>query len=217
MKPIRRSDKDPGARLLGTLDNALRTLATKPAGPSRPSPATKRDNKPMNAKDRRHAAGLMRINHAGEVAAQALYQGHKLVARDPQLVAQLDDAAEEEFDHLVWCKGRLDELGETTSRLNPVWYAGAYAMGALSGLAGDRWGLGFIDETERQVVEHLDGHLQRLPLKDERSREILGTMKREEAAHADHARDSGAAVLPGPVRGLMRLAAGVMKAAAYRV
>lgn len=212
----RRPPRSPLERLVAGLDNALRTLATASPQAARPSPAGDSAEAPLSDEERRHAAGLMRINHAGEVAAQGLYQGHALVSRSPDLHTHLQHAADEEYDHLAWCRARLDELGEGRSRLDPVWYAGAYVIGAASGLAGDRWGLGFIDETERQVAEHLDDHLKRLPPRDERSRKVLGTMKVEEEMHGANARDAGAVQLPAPVRGLMRAAAGVMKAAAYR-
>lgn len=212
----RQPPSSPLERLVAGLDNALRTLATEAPQAARPSPAGASAEAQLSTDERRHAAGLMRINHAGEVAAQGLYQGHALVSRSSALHTHLQHAADEEYDHLAWCRARLDELGEGRSRLDPVWYAGAYVIGAASGLAGDRWGLGFIDETERQVAEHLDDHLKRLPPRDERSRKVLGTMKAEEETHGANARDAGAVQLPAPVRGLMRAAAGIMKAAAYR-
>ena len=207
----------PVERLIAGFDNALRTLATASPQAARPSPAADTDEARLSDKERKHSAGLMRINHAGEVAAQGLYQGHALVSRASEVHDHLQHAADEEYDHLAWCRARLDELGASRSRLDPVWYAGAYMIGAVSGLAGDRWGLGFIDETERQVAEHLDDHLRKLPPRDGRSRKVLGTMKAEEEQHGANARDAGAAKLPAPVRGLMRAAAGVMKAAAYRI
>ncbi|MEO1421159.1 MAG: 2-polyprenyl-3-methyl-6-methoxy-1,4-benzoquinone monooxygenase, partial [Pseudomonadota bacterium] len=164
-------------RLIAGADNALRTLASTAPEPSRPSPARDTVEPNLNEQERKLAASLMRVNDAGEVAAQGLYQGHALVARDRAVLEQLHHAAEEEFDHLAWCRNRLSELDSRPSLLNPAWYAGAYVMGALSGIAGDRWGLGFIDETEKQVVEHLDDHLQKLPARDQRSRDILGTMR----------------------------------------
>lgn len=203
-------------RLLVGADNALRTLGSKSPQAARPSPAGETTEASLTDTERKHASGLMRVNDAGEVAAQGLYQGHALVARNPAIIDKLHHAADEEFDHLAWCRGRLNELDARPSLLNPVWYTGAYVMGALSGLAGDRWGLGFIDETERQVVEHLDDHLERLPVRDQRSRDILGTMRAEEAEHGKDAREAGAAQLPAPVRGAMRVFSGVMKAGAYR-
>ena len=215
--PTYKSVPSPLERLIAGADNALRTLAVAAPQAARPSPAADSADAALPEPQQKLVAGLMRINHAGEVAAQGLYQGHALVSRSPGLHAHLQHAADEEYDHLAWCRERLDELGARPSMLNPVWYAGAYAIGALSGLAGDRWGLGFIEETERQVVEHLDGHLKQLPANDERSRKILGTMKAEEDAHGNGAKDAGAAALPAPVKGVMRLAAGIMKASAFRI
>ncbi len=216
-RPARAKPASPLERLIAGADNALRTLAVQAPQPARRSPASATPDTRLGDDQAKLASGLMRINHAGEVAAQGLYQGHALVSRSPELHAHLQHAAEEEYDHLAWCRERLSELDARPSLLNPVWYAGAYAIGALSGLAGDRWGLGFIEETERQVVEHLDGHLKQLPEKDQRSRQILGTMKAEEDAHGAEARDAGAADLPAPVKGVMRIAAGIMKASAFRI
>lgn len=159
----------------------------------------------------------MRVNHAGEVAAQALYKGHATVARDHSIQQQMEQAASEEFDHLAWCEQRIEELGEEPSRLSPVWYAGAYAIGAVSGILGDKWSLGFIAETERQVCEHLDTHLAGLPPEDARSRAIVRKMRDEEAEHGEKAIAAGAAELPGPVKTLMRLTAKVMTRTAYWV
>lgn len=207
----------PLERLLAGADNALKTLTVNAPQAQRPSPAANAKHASLDAAQQRLSSGLMRINHAGEVAAQGLYQGHALVVRSSSLHDKLQHAADEEFDHLAWCRQRLSELDARPSLLNPVWYAGAYAIGALSGLAGDKWGLGFIDETERQVVEHLEDHLAKLPAKDQRSRRILDTMREEEAHHGADARKHGAAELPGPVRGVMKLAAGIMKASAFRL
>jgi ubiquinone biosynthesis monooxygenase Coq7 len=160
-------------------------------------------------------AGLMRVNHSGEVAAQGLYQGHAAVARDPDVAREMHRAAEEETDHLRWCAQRLQELESSPSRLAPLWYAGAWTIGALSGLAGDRWSLGFIAETERQVVEHLNGHLDRLPVDDDRSRAILTRIAEEEAEHGAAATESGGSRLPAPVQGLMRTTAKIMTRTAY--
>ena len=164
-----------------------------------------------------HAAGLMRVNHAGEVAAQGLYQGHAAVARDPDIEEQMTQAAIEEMDHLAWCEQRLEELGEKPSALGPLWYTGAFAIGAASGLLGDKWSLGFIEETERQVSDHLTGHLGKLPEADERSRAIVRQMRDEEEEHGANARDAGAAELPKPVQRLMKLTARIMTTTAYRV
>lgn len=203
-------------RLISELDNALRVLGAR-ATPSRPSPAAGESRTGLGAEAAALSAALMRVNHAGEVAAQALYRGQALAARDPALRPRLLAAAREEHDHLAWCEERLRELGEHTSRLGPIWYAGAFAIGALAGLAGDRVSLGFIAETERQVSEHLAGHLERLPAADEASRAIVTRMQAEENHHGEDARSRGAAELPGPVRGAMRLAARVMTTVAHRV
>jgi ubiquinone biosynthesis monooxygenase Coq7 len=159
----------------------------------------------------------MRVNHAGEVAAQALYQGHATVARDPAIEDQMHRAAEEEFDHLAWCEQRLRELGEKPSLLSPVWYSGAFLIGAASGVLGDKWSLGFIAETEKQVCAHLDSHLDKLPDEDARSRAIVTQMRDEEEEHGENAKNAGAAELPEPVRELMKLTARVMTSTAYRV
>ena len=159
----------------------------------------------------------MRINHVGEVCAQALYSGQAAVARDPAVREQLLEAAAEETDHLAWCGERLRELGDRPSLLNPLWYGGAYAIGAVAGLVSDRLSLGFVVETERQVEAHLQGHLGKLPASDQRSRAIVSQMKEDEARHAELAQAAGGVELPAPVRGAMRLAANVMRAVAYRL
>ncbi len=204
-------------RLLGVVDNALRTVAASDSSASRPNPAANVEDTPLDDAERRHAAALMRINHAGEIAAQALYLGHAAVARDRDVAAHLREAADEERDHLHWCEQRLAELGAAPSRLGPLWYAGAFAIGAASGVLGDRWSLGFVAETERQVAEHLRDHLDRLPAADRRSRAIVEKMHDEEAAHGRAAEQRGAVPLPGAVRRLMRASANVMKRTAYRV
>jgi 3-demethoxyubiquinol 3-hydroxylase len=165
---------------------------------------------------RRHAAGLMRVNHAGEIAAQALYQGQALTARDPQVRAHMLEAAKEEQQHLRWCEERLTELQSRPSALEPVWFAGSYAIGAIAGLAGDRWSLGFVAETERQVAEHLDDHLERLPAADQKSREIVRRMRADETRHGQRAEQAGGRPLPAPIRALMRGVALIMKFGAYR-
>ena len=161
--------------------------------------------------------GLWPTTHAGEVAAQALYQGHAAVARDPSIEAQIQRAADEEFDHLAWCEQRINELGEDVSKLAPVWYAGAFAIGAASGILGDKWSLGFIRETERQVCDHLDSHLDALPAEDVKSRAIVEQMRDEEEEHGNNAGMAGAADLPRPVKRLMRVTAKVMTKTAYWV
>ncbi len=205
----------PADRLLAGIDSFLKTVSAAPTHATRESPARNVDDTQLSASEKSHAAGLMRVNHAGEIAAQGLYQGHAAVARDPDIEGQMQRAAEEELDHLAWCEERLTELGAAPSRLSPVWYGGAFVMGAASGILGDRWGLGFIEETERQVVQHLTGHLDRLPADDAKSRAIVHQMRDEEALHGANARDAGAAELPSGVRRLMRLAAKIMTGAAY--
>ena len=212
---MERRNRGIGDRLLSGADNALRTLLAPPRGTARPSPAGEMRVPPLSGAEQRHAAGLMRVNHAGEIAAQGLYQGHAAVARDELVAADMHRAAAEEIDHLRWCAERLQELGSSPSRLAPVWYAGAYAIGAISGLAGDRWSLGFIAETERQVVQHLNGHLEKLPASDSRSRAILERMAEEEAVHGAEARAAGGAELPPPLQRLMAATARIMTRTAY--
>jgi ubiquinone biosynthesis monooxygenase Coq7 len=207
----------PLDKLLTSAGNALRTVATPAGRSARANPATNIIDAQLNDSQKRHAAGLMRINHAGEVAAQALYQGHATVARDKDIEGQMQRAADEEFDHLAWCEQRLHELGEEVSKLSPVWYAGAYAIGAASGILGDKWSLGFIAETERQVCAHLDDHLDSLPPEDAKSRAIVEQMRDEEEEHGANAIDAGAADLPAPVKRLMRMTAKVMTKTAYWV
>ena len=204
-------------RLLASANNALRTVAAPAGDATRPYPAETIADAELSEEERRHAAGLMRVNHSGEVAAQALYQGHAAVARDRSIEAQIHEAAVEEFDHLAWCERRLAELGETPSKLAPLWYTGSFLIGAASGILGDRWSLGFIAETEHQVCEHLDSHLDGLPEQDARSRAVVRQMRDEEEEHGEHARAAGAAELPPPVKQLMRLTARVMTRTAYRI
>ncbi|MBT8096287.1 MAG: 2-polyprenyl-3-methyl-6-methoxy-1,4-benzoquinone monooxygenase [Gammaproteobacteria bacterium] len=207
----------PIDRLLAGANDALRTFAAPAGRAARENPAKSVQDSRLSATQKTHAAGLMRVNHAGEVAAQALYKGHATVARDKEIQRQMQHAAAEEFDHLAWCEQRLQELGEAPSRMSPIWYAGAYAIGAASGLLGDKWSLGFIAETERQVCAHLDSHLDGLPEEDARSRAIVERMRDEEAEHGENAVAAGAAELPGPVKTLMRLTAKVMTRTAYWV
>lgn len=205
----------PLDRLLVGANNALRTVSAPAGRPARENPAEGLDEASLDIRQRAHAAGLMRVNHAGEIAAQGLYQGHAAVARDRSIEEQMQRAADEEFDHLAWCEQRLIELGAGPSRLSPVWYAGAFAIGAASGVLGDRWSLGFIAETERQVCEHLESHFESLPRQDARSRAILERMHEEEAEHGENAVEAGAAELPPPIKRLMRLTAKVMTRTAY--
>lgn len=202
--------------LIREFDRALRTVAAANVA-ARPNPAATCPESVTLPDARRHAGGLMRVNHAGEIAAQALYHGQALTARNPRVRAALLEAARDETDHLAWCEQRVRELGSRTSLLAPVWYAGSFAIGALAGLAGDRNSLGFVAETEKQVIEHLESHLHELPPDDERSRRIVAQMQADEARHGTEARDAGGRDLPGPVRNLMRRTARVMTRAAYRV
>jgi ubiquinone biosynthesis monooxygenase Coq7 len=207
----------PLDKLLAGASNALRTVATPAGRPARANPSENIIDADLNARQKAHAAGLMRVNHAGEVAAQALYQGHATVARDKNIEEQMKRAADEEFDHLAWCEQRIEELGYKPSRLSPLWYAGAYAIGAASGVLGDKWSLGFIAETERQVCSHLDSHLDHLPNEDAKSRAIVEQMRDEEEEHGENAIEAGAAELPRPVVRLMRATAKVMTKTAYWV
>lgn len=201
-------------RLIVSFDRGLRTLFGA-AETARPVPGEEIPDVALDAPARRHAAALMRVNHTGEVCAQALYQGQALSARSLSAQASLERAANEETEHLAWTARRIDELGGHTSFLNPLFYAGSFAIGAAAGLLGDRWNLGFLAETERQVVAHLDSHLQTLPLEDERSRAIVEAMRNDEARHATTALEHGGAGLPAPARALMRAASSVMTRTAY--
>jgi ubiquinone biosynthesis monooxygenase Coq7 len=179
---MRERNLTPLDRLLAGANNALRTIAAPAGRSARKNPAADLADADLTDKQKAHAAGLMRVNHAGEIAAQALYQGHAMVARDSSIEEQMHRAAEEEFDHLAWCEQRLSELNERPSMLSPVWYTGAFLIGAASGALGDKWSLGFIAETEKQVCAHLDSHLDRLPDDDVRSRAIVKQMRDEEEA-----------------------------------
>ena len=206
-------------RLLISLDNALRTLsgavhASRPFPSSVPAAAALA--LPADG-DRQLSGALMRVNHVGEVCAQALYQAQALTARSDSLRQQMQQAAREENDHLAWTQQRLDELGSRPSLLNPLWYAGAFGIGLLAGRLGDRVSLGFVIETERQVEQHLAGHLDRLPAGDQRSRDVVAAMKDDEARHADEATAAGGLPLPAPVAWAMRGAARVMTAVAHRI
>ena len=207
----------PLDRLLASANNALRTVATPAGRSARPNPAEHILDAELDDRQKAHAAGLMRVNHAGEVCAQALYQGHAAVARDKGIEAQIQRAADEEFDHLAWCEERIRELGEDVSKLSPFWYAGAFAIGAASGILGDRWSLGFIAETEKQVCAHLDSHLDALPAEDAKSRAIVEQMRDEGEEHGDNAIDAGAADLPAPVTRRLLITAKVMTNTAFWV
>ena len=197
------------------VDQALRTLTGgSHAARAQPSAA---DGADLTAEERRLSGALLRVNHVGEVCAQALYQAQGLTARSPQLRQQMQRAAAEEVDHLAWTERRLAQLGARTSVLNPLWYAGAFGIGLVAGWAGDRWSLGFVVETERQVEQHLAGHLDRLPSADAPSRAIVEQMKVDEAQHAASAEFNGAAALPAPVKLAMRLAGRLMTQTAHYV
>jgi ubiquinone biosynthesis monooxygenase Coq7 len=203
-------------QLIVGFDRALRTLAGTVSS-TRPNPASCISSADLTPGERRHAAGLMRVNHTGEVCAQALYQAQALAARDPEIRERFAAAAREEEDHLAWTQERLAELGERTSFANPIWYAGSFAIGLAAGLAGDRSNLGFVVETERQVEEHLSSHIDRLPPGDARSRAIVAAMREDEIRHGMAASDAGARELPLPLRVLMRATAKLMTLTAYRV
>ena len=202
--------------LVVSFDRALRTLAGRPTA-SRPTPGAELERAELAPDERRHAAGLMRVNHTGEVCAQALYSAQALVARNPAVRQEFAHAAREEEEHLAWTQQRLAELSDRPSLLNPLWYGASFAIGIAAGLRGDRGNLGFVLETERQVEEHLTGHMARLPAADARSRAIVEQMRDDEARHGEAARAAGASELPFAVKGLMRVAADVMRFVAYRV
>lgn len=203
-------------RVISELDRALRAVAGVTHA-ARPSPADDVPEAELVDSERKHAAALMRVNHVGEVCAQALYQGQALTARDEGMAKELQKAAREEEDHLAWSAERIRELGGRPSLLNPLWYAGSFAFGALAGALGDRWNLAFLAETERQVEEHLSGHLEALPEQDRRTLVLVEAMRADEARHRRTALRLGAAELPEPAKAVMRLASKVMTSVAYRV
>jgi ubiquinone biosynthesis monooxygenase Coq7 len=203
-------------RAIQEFDRALRSLAGVNEA-ARPNPSTQIGEAPLAAGERAHAAALMRVNHVGEICAQALYQGQALTARDPRARSELEQAAREEQDHLAWSAERIKELEGRPSLLNPLWYAGSFAMGAAAGALGDRWNLAFLAETERQVEEHLTGHLERLPADDTRTRTLVDAMRADEARHRQTALRLGAAELPAPVKLAMRVASRIMTSVAYRI
>lgn len=207
----------PIDKLLINLDQAIRTVLGKPLGTERPGPADDLPEPALSPEETTESARLMRVNHSGEVCAQALYQGQALTARLNEVRTHMERAAAEENDHLIWCETRIRELGGTKSLLNPAWYAGSFAIGALAGIAGDKWSLGFLAETEHQVVAHLERHLQHLPEQDSKSRAILAQMKEDEGRHATTALQAGGAALPWPIRQAMKLASRVMTETAYRI
>lgn len=204
-------------RIITEADKALRALAPEATQARRPTPAEPHFEADLNEAERRHVAGLMRVNHTGEVCAQALYQGQALTARLPQVRREMEEAAKEEEDHLAWCEERVRAMGSHTSLLNPLWYAMSFGIGAAAGLAGDKWSLGFVAETEKQVCAHLSGHLERLPVQDEKTRAVVSQMHHDEAEHMRMALKAGAAELPAPVKQAMTTVAKVMTTAAYRI
>jgi ubiquinone biosynthesis monooxygenase Coq7 len=203
-------------RLIAALDQGLRAMAA-PAAAGRPSPAAEVPEAPLTAEERRESAALMRVNHAGEVAAQALYNGQSLLARSAATRDLLDNAAREERDHLAWCAARLDELGSAPSMLTPFWYAGSYCIGVLAAVADDARSLGFVSETERQVEMHLRDHLERLPAQDRRSAAILTRMTQDEAHHGTTAALAGGTELPAVIRGCMAFGGEILRRVAYYV
>lgn len=207
----------PIDRFIVEFDTALRSVVGG-ANAQRPTPGSESGaNSALDSEQRKHAAGLMRINHVGEVCAQALYQSQKLVARNSEIKEMLDRSGQEEMDHLAWCETRLQELGSHTSYLNPIWYAGSFAIGMAAGLAGDKWSLGFVAETEKQVENHLESHLEKLPAEDERSRAIVKQMRIDEIEHGQAAILAGGAVLPKPIQDLMQVMSKVMTSTAYKI
>jgi len=207
----------PIDNLIINFDQGLRTIFGKPDITERPDPAQNIDENEMTEADRKLSAGLMRINHAGEVAAQALYQGQALTARNNQVKEQMQRSAQEEYDHLDWCEKRVKALGSHTSHLNPLWYTGSLAIGALAGSIGDKWSLGFVVETEKQVGRHLQEHLKQLPESDNKSRAVLEQMDIDEAEHAEKANNAGAANLPQPVKAAMQLTSKIMTKTAFHL
>lgn len=204
-------------RLLDELQHGLKTSHLQPPGSAQNYPAQDLEENELSDKEQRHVAGLMRVNNAGEVAAQGLYRGQALSARQQALSNAMTEAAAEENEHLNWCQQRLSELNQRRSLLDGVWYWGAFTIGALAGVAGDKWSLGFVVETEQQVSAHLDRHLQRLPEQDQRSRAIIETMREDELKHAVNAAQAGAAELPRPIKSAMTLVSKIMTFTAYRI
>ena len=206
----------PIDQVLGAADNFLRSIATTPPS-SRPYPAKQIPEGQLSDTERKLAAALMRVNHSGEVAAQALYQGQALTAKTPEMARLLQEAATEEADHLNWTAKRIEALGSRTSVLAPLWYIGAFTIGAIAGRLGDRVSLGFLAETERQVEQHLMGHMSRLPLADEPSRAVVEQMKEDEIKHMNTALDQGGADLPGPVQMAMQASGKFMTTVAHYI
>jgi ubiquinone biosynthesis monooxygenase Coq7 len=203
--------------LISELQHGLQSCHVQPPLQARPYPASGIDQQPLSDSEQRHVAGLMRINNAGEVAAQGLYRGQGLTARDESIRAVMQSAADEENEHLNWCQQRLHELKQSRSILDGFWYWGSFSIGAAAGAIGDKWSLGFVKETEQQVYRHLEDHVARLPEQDQRSRAILETMKIDEMQHAINAKEAGAAELPRVIKSAMKIVSKVMTFAAYRI
>lgn len=206
----------PADELMMQLDTGLRTLFGKPAITERTNPEVSVEEGQLSESEKELAGRLMRINHSGEVAAQGLYQGQALTAKLPEVKEKMERAAQEENDHLDWCEQRIKELGTHTSYLNPLWYVGSVAIGATAGLAGDKWSLGFVAETEHQVVRHLTSHLDQISEHDHKSRAILEQMKEDEGQHATVALNAGGAALPPPIKKFMALTSKIMTKTVYR-
>ncbi|MDM3870575.1 2-polyprenyl-3-methyl-6-methoxy-1,4-benzoquinone monooxygenase [Porticoccus sp. W117] len=204
-------------KLLTEFDAGLRTVAARAPTPTRPSPAQARDEGELSEQQRRHAAGLMRVNHSGEVCAQALYRGQALTAKLPEVRAEMEHAADEEIDHLAWCEQRLHQLDSHTSVLNPLWYGMSFAIGAGAGLISDRLSLGFVAATEDQVCKHLESHQQQLPAEDAKSRAVVDQMLEDEARHSHAALEAGGLAFPGPVKAVMTAVSKAMTKTSYRL
>ena len=203
--------------LIDEFQHGLKTCQLRPFTDERPYPGTIVKESTLSEAERQHAAGLMRVNNAGEVAAQGLYRGQAFSAHDPKTSAAMHTAAEEENEHLNWCQQRLSELGENRSKLDGVWYVGSFVIGSVAGAIGDKWSLGFVEETEKQVCKHLENHLLELPEQDQRSKAVLETMKTDEMRHAVNAHKAGAAELPRVIKSAMTLTSKVMTYTAYRI
>lgn len=205
----------PFDKFLTELNRGLSPALASHAQAERPSPAATQQDAEMSPQEREHAMRLMRVNHAGEVAAQALYHGQALTAKLPKVREEMEHAADEENDHLAWCEQRVKELGGEVSALQPLWYAQSFLMGAIAGAVGDKWSLGFVAETEKQVIKHLEAHEQSLPEQDHKTRAIVAQMKNDEAVHGERAMEAGGAELPEPVQLAMSIISRVMTKTAY--
>ena len=206
---------DPIDRFFSSVDQIRLLIESNRTKNYRPNPAEDTSENNLTDNEKAHSAALMRINHAGEIAAQGLYQGHAVFTQNPSIKEQMDNAADEELDHLNWCRERVEELGEKTSKLGPIWYAGSFVIGAASSFFGDKWSLGFIEETEKQVSEHLTKHLNLLPEKDQRSRKIVTQMRIEEEEHGENAKNAGAEELPKFISSAMKITSKIMTKTAY--